>query len=82
MRVKELYKQQIQIGDNEPNIMRLPCVIGVRKVWPLKAPMYYRYSLADDVIGTDGRQKLHAIKGDWLCEQYDGAWTVKKGGEQ
>lgn len=73
MRVKELYKQQIQIGDNVTDIMRLPCVIGVRKVWPLKAPMYYRYSLRID----DANTRQHAYKGEWLCERYDGSWIVK-----
>jgi len=75
MKVREIYKQQIQIGDNVTDILKLPCVEGVFKVKSyggVKEPHEgeLRYCL------TQNHCTQIARKGDWLCEGYDGRWTV------
>ena len=58
------YQKAIQITRHIEDIFRLPCVRSIVKLY-----------LTDDFVVhlTDG---AIASKGQWLCEGYDGKWTV------
>ena len=58
----EKVKQAIHVGRHVTDIMRLPCVYSCHK----EADGTLCYLLYD-----------WDEKGQWLCEGYDGKWTVK-----
>lgn len=61
------YKQAIRISDNVTDIMKVPCVTGVRKCDDKHGFEWQEYDLTDGSI---------AERGDWLCEDYIGKWNV------
>ena len=70
------YKQCIRVGDNVTDILRLPCVVGVRKCRDIPVHMirpgvsvmeWLEYDLEDGDIVTVS---------DWLCLGADGHWTA------
>ena len=65
------FRQRIEIGTNVTGIMRLPCVFSCYKEG---GGVVYILQEWD----SDGN-RLEARQGDWLCEDYDGRWTVQKG---
>lgn len=69
--MKEGYRQMIQIGSNVTSIMKLQCVSSCRK--KLDGSLYYVL----DIWGDDGN-RLEARQGDWLCQDYDGVWSLRK----
>lgn len=64
------YKQKIKIGNNVTDIMKLPCVTACYKLNDKRGLEWLEYE-----IQIDG-QKTRAEAGDWICEDYDGHWTV------
>ena len=65
----EKVKQAIHIGRHVTDIMRLPCVSSCYKT----VSGHLCYLLYDwDAQG----QNVKAHEGQWLCEDYDGKWTV------
>ena len=59
-------KQAIRVGRNATDIMRLPCVFSCYK----QADGTLRYRL------LPLQRYVTAHEGQWLCEDYDGNWTV------
>lgn len=68
----EKFRQRIQVGRNVTGIMRLPCVFSCYKEGGRGGIVYVLMEW-----DSDGN-RLEARQGDWLCEDYDGRWTVKK----
>lgn len=66
----EKVKQSIHIGRNVTDIMRLDCVYSCHK----EADGTLCYLLYD---WDDQGQYVKAHEGQWLCEGYDGKWTVR-----
>ena len=61
------FKQAIQIGRNVTDIMKLPCVRGVEKLNDKAGFEWLQYTLKHGDIAEES---------DWLCEDYDGNWSV------
>jgi hypothetical protein len=59
-------KQAIRVGRNVTDMMRLPCVFSCYK----KADGTLCYQL------LPLQRYVTAHEGQWLCEDYDGNWTV------
>ena len=60
------FKQAIQIGDNVTDIYKLPCIAGVFKNTDGSA--IFRLELFVK------SERAIAVKGDWLCQDYNGNW--------
>lgn len=63
------FKQAIQVGNNVTDIMKLPCVFSCHKESDGRL-CYLLYSW--DQYGN----YVEARKGDWICEEEGGGWTV------
>lgn len=80
---KVKFKQAVQIGDNVTDIMKLRCISYVSKnpQPPKGYEITYYYYLYPGLM-WDYREDLShkhvALKGDWLCEDYDGRWHILK----
>jgi hypothetical protein len=61
-------KQAIRVGRNVTDMMRLPCVFSCHK--QADGTLYYRL-----LVSLKSRY-VTAHEGQWLCEDYDGHWTV------
>ena len=61
-------KQTIHVGRNVTDIMRLPCVFSCHK--QADGTLYYR------LLCSLRSRYVTAHEGQWLCEDYDGHWTV------
>ena len=59
-------KQAIRVGRNATDIMRLPCVCSCYK--RDDDTLYYRF--------LSFQRHVTAHEGQWLCEDYNGNWTV------
>ena len=73
------YRQTIQIANNVSDILKLPCVSYVSKCAPDCTD--YIYWLYPSAMRDDSGDMTHrhvARRGYWLCEDYDGKWTVTK----
>ena len=68
----ERYKQKILIGKNVTGIMALPCVFSCYKEGGFGKLTYLLMEW-----DSDGN-RIEAHQGDWLCEGYDGKWSVIK----
>ena len=73
-RPKIRFKQTLRINDNVTAIMRLPCVFSCHK----ESDERLCYLLYD---WDDNGKYIEARKGDWLCEDEDGKWSVLTNGE-
>lgn len=58
------YKQCIQAGNNVNDILKLPCVVAVRKT----NKGQFEYELSNGIY--------LAYEGDWICQDESGDWTV------
>ena len=67
--MSEKVKQVIRIGRHVTDIMRLDCVYSCHK----EADGRLCYLLYD--LDSNGKS-IKAHEGQWLCEDYDGKWTV------
>ena len=65
----EKVKQAIRVGRNVTDMMRLPCVFSCYK----QADGTLCYQLYD---WGEPLRNVTAHEGQWLCEDYDGNWTV------
>jgi len=65
----EKVKQAIHVGRHVTDLMRLPCVYSCHK----EADGTLCYLLYD---WDEQGQNVKAHEGQWLCEGYDGKWTV------
>lgn len=63
------FKQAIQVGNNVTDIMKLPCIFSCHKEQDGRL-CYLLYSW--DQYGN----YVEARKGDWICEEEGGGWTV------
>ena len=61
-------KQAIRVGRNATDIMRLPCVLSCHK----QADGTLCYHLLCSLKS----RYVTAHEGQWLCEDYNGNWTV------
>ncbi len=77
------FKQAVQIGDNVTDIMKLCCIsfVGKNPQPPKGFEIPYYYHLYPGLM-WDYREDLShkhvALKGDWLCEDYEGWWHILK----
>ena len=62
-------KQAIRVGRNVTDMMRLPCIFSCYK----QADGKLCYQLYD---WGEPLRNVTAHEGQWLCEDYDGNWTV------
>lgn len=66
------YRQCIHIeGKCIEDIFRLPCVYCVEKTF--NGNLFVR--LYPDMVAIGS--SIYALKGQWLCEDYDGIWHVQ-----
>jgi hypothetical protein len=61
-------KQAIRVGRNVTDMMRLPCVFSCHK--QADGTLCYRL-----LVSLKSRY-VTAHEGQWLCEDYNGHWTV------